>query len=115
MVYRACILSTLLYGSESWSTYMRQEHQLNIFHMRCLRRILGVTWKDHIANHEILDRANIPSIYSLLTQRRLRWVGHVSRMQDGRIPKDILYGELENGTRVPGRPILNYSDVSNVT
>lgn len=111
MIYRACILSTLLYGSECWSTYMRQEHQLNTFHMRCLRRILGVTWRDHVPNQEILDRADIPSMYSILSQRRLRWVGHVSRMQDSRIPKNILYGELEIGTRATGRPLLNYRDV----
>ena len=37
-VYRACIMSTLLYGSESWTTYAGQEKRLNIFHMRCLRR-----------------------------------------------------------------------------
>ena len=43
-VYQACVLSTLLYGSETWTTYMRQEHRLNTFHMRCLRRILGITW-----------------------------------------------------------------------
>merc|ERR1711973_1031012 len=45
-VYRACIVSTLLYGSESWTTYARQEKRLNTFHMRCLRRILSITWSD---------------------------------------------------------------------
>ena len=33
-------------------------------------------------------------MYTLLQQRRFRWSGHVRRMDDGRIPKDILYGEL---------------------
>ena len=33
-VYQACVLSTLLYGSESWTTYARQERQLNGFHLR---------------------------------------------------------------------------------
>ena len=39
-IYRACIVSTLLCGSASWSTYAGQEKRLNIFHMRCLRLIL---------------------------------------------------------------------------
>ena len=43
-IYQACVLSTLLYGSESWTTYMCQERRLNTFHMRCLKRILGITW-----------------------------------------------------------------------
>jgi len=42
--YQACVLSTLLYGSESWTTYTRQERRLNTFHMRCLRRLLGLKW-----------------------------------------------------------------------
>jgi hypothetical protein len=32
-------------------------------------------------------------------------------MGDGRIPKDILYGELATGTRATGQPTLRYKDV----
>ena len=35
-IYRVCVLSTLLYGSESWTLYARQERKLNTFHMCCL-------------------------------------------------------------------------------
>ena len=110
-VYQACVLSTLLYGSETWTLYSRQERRLHVFHMRCLRRLLGITWQDHIANLVVLSRAGLPSMYAMLTQRRLRWLGHVCRMEDGRIPKDILYGELATGTRPTGRPILRYKDI----
>ena len=110
-VYNACVLSTLLYGSESWTTYSRQEKRLNSFHMRSLRRILGITWQEKVTNAEVLSRANLPSMYTLLRQRRLRWLGHVRRMDDGRIPKDILYGELAAGKRNTGRPLLRFKDV----
>ena len=50
-------------------------------------------------------------MFTLLRQRRLRWLGHVRRMDDGRIPKDLLYGELATGKRVPGRPKLRFTDV----
>lgn len=110
-VYQACVLSTLLYGSETWTTYMRQERRLNSFHMRCLKRILGISWQDRIPHRDILERAKVPSIYSLLSQRRLRWLGHVRRMEDGRLPKDILYGQLTQGTRRTGRPQLRFKDV----
>ena len=43
-VYQACVLSTLLYGSESWTTFAQQENRLESFHLRCLRRIMGITW-----------------------------------------------------------------------
>ncbi|XP_052673517.1 uncharacterized protein LOC128155711 [Crassostrea angulata] len=110
-VYNACIISTLLYGSESWTTYSRQERRLNAFHLRCLRRILGISWQDKVPNTEVLSRANLPSMFTMLRQRRLRWLGHVRRMDDGRIPKDILYGELRSGKRSTGRPQLRFKDV----
>ena len=110
-VYNACVVSTLLYGSETWTTYARQERRLNSFHMRCLRRILGISWEDKIPNTEVLSRANLPTMFTLLRQRRLRWLGHVHRMDDGRIPKDLLYGELAAGKRTTGRPQLRFRDV----
>ncbi len=110
-VYNTCVISTLLYGSEAWTTYARQERRLNTFHMRSLRRILGILWQDKVPNTEVLSRAGLPSMFTLLRQRRLRWLGHVHRMPDGRIPKDLLYGELASGKRPTGRPQLRYRDV----
>lgn len=110
-VYQACVLNTLLYSSETWTTYARQENRLESFHLRCLRRILGITWEDKITNTSVLEQTNSHSMHILLTQRRLRWIGHVRRMKDGRIPKDILYGELATGHRPLGRPALRYKDV----
>ena len=37
-------------------------------------------------------------------------MGHVSRMEDGRIPKDVLYRELASGKRNSGRPQLRSRD-----
>ncbi len=79
--------------------------------MISIRRILGISWQDKVTNGDVLSRAGLPSMYTLLRQRRLRWLGHVRRMEDGRIPKDILYGELAMGRRNTGRPHLRYKDV----
>ena len=110
-VYNACVISTLLYGSETWTTYARQERRLNTFHLRSIRRILGITWVDKIPNTEVLARAGTPSIFTLLRHRRLRWLGHVRRMPDDRIPKRVLYGQLASGNRTTGRPKLRFRDV----
>ena len=50
-------------------------------------------------------------MFSLLIQRWLRWLRHVSCMKDGRIPRDILYSELTIGTRPAGRPNLRFKVV----
>ena len=47
----------------------------------------------------------------MLRVRRLRWSGHVCRVDDGRLPKDIFYGELADAPCPRGRPRLCYKDV----
>ncbi|XP_071508357.1 uncharacterized protein [Diadema antillarum] len=79
-------------------------YKLNGFHLRSLRRILGINWIDKVSNAKVLDRAGLPTMYTLIRKHRLHWLGHVRRMDDGRIPKDILYGELASGKRSIGRP-----------
>ena len=49
-VYRACVVSTLLCGSESWTLRSRQERKLDVFHLRFLRRILNITWQGKVPN-----------------------------------------------------------------
>ena len=110
-VYQAVVLGTLLNGSESWALYSHQERRLNAFHLRCIRRLLGLTWQDRVTNVDILAKAGMSSMFAILTTRRLRWLGHVSRMDDGRIPKDLLFGELASGTRPTGHPAFRFKDV----
>ena len=50
-------------------------------------------------------------MYTLLKHRRLRWLEHVVRMVDGRIPKDLLYGERVHGNHPRGRPQLRHKDI----
>ena len=100
---QACVVNTLLYGSVSWTPRARQERKLNVFHLGYLPRIINITWQDRVSNNKILERAGTPSMYTLLKQRRLRWPGQlwspVVRMDDSRIPKDLLYGVLVQGKR----------------
>ncbi|KAK0133547.1 putative uncharacterized transposon-derived protein F52C9.6 [Merluccius polli] len=105
------VLSTLLYASESWTTYRRHEHRLNAFHFRCLHSILGVCWNDHVPNSFILEKTGSSDLYTIIRQRHLRWAGHIQRMDDARLPKLLLYGELANAPRKQGRPRLRFKDV----
>ena len=88
-IYKACVLSSLLYGR---ILFTRQECKLNTFQIRCLRKIQGIDWQDRITNKDVLAKEGIQSLFALLSQRRLRWFHHVRRNKDGRIPKDTLYG-----------------------
>ncbi|KAI8519361.1 hypothetical protein Bbelb_026180 [Branchiostoma belcheri] len=110
-IYRTCVLSALLYGSEAWASHAHVERKLNSFHLRCLRKICGVMWMDKVPNQEIFRRCSITSLYPILKQRRLRWLGHVSRMDQSRLPHQVLYGQLADGKRDRGRPKLRFVDV----
>ena len=109
-VYRAVVLTTLLYGSESWVTYRHDLRLLERFHQRCLRIILNIHWSDYVSNVEVLEQAEITSIEAILLKSHLRWSEHVSIMDDHRLPKIALYGELFTGHRNRGAPKKRYKD-----
>ena len=89
-IYEICMLTSLLYCSETWTTYARHDRKLNSFHLRCLRRILKVRWQEKIPDTEILQRSGLTHVETMIMQKRLRWLGHVARMDDRCIPKAIL-------------------------
>jgi hypothetical protein len=67
-IYRSIILPVLLYGCETWSLRLREEHRLRIFGNRVLRRIFGpkrdeVTgeWR-RLHNEELNDLYSSPNI-----------------------------------------------------
>uniref|UniRef100_A0A8C7WPE7 Reverse transcriptase domain-containing protein n=1 Tax=Oryzias sinensis TaxID=183150 RepID=A0A8C7WPE7_9TELE len=109
-VYRAVVLTTLLYGCETWTTYRRHEKLLQQFHLRCLRNILNIRWHDRITNTEVLERADLLSVITTMRKAQTRWAGHVCRMSDSRIPKQLLYGELSHGSRKVGGQRKRYKD-----
>ncbi|KAI8500866.1 hypothetical protein Bbelb_216840 [Branchiostoma belcheri] len=76
------LANVLLYGSETWITYKRWERLLNSFHMKCLMRNLGLSWQDRTPYSVILQRARVPIMYTLLSKRCLRCLGHFRRMED---------------------------------
>ena len=109
-VYRAVVLTALLYGCESWTLYSRHIKSLEQFHQRCLRRIMNIKWYDKVSNVKVLRKANIPSVEALLVNAQLRWSGHLVRMAEDRLPKQLFYSELTGGCRGRGRPKLRYKD-----
>ncbi|MEE8289810.1 MAG: reverse transcriptase family protein, partial [Nitrosomonadaceae bacterium] len=111
LVYRAFVLTSLLYTSETWTTYVHQIKCLERFHQKCLRHILKIKWQDMVPDTEVLAIANIPSIECLITLHRLRWSGHLVRLDDKRIPKQLFFGELCGGKRRHGHPKLRFKDV----
>ena len=114
-VYKAVVLTTLLYGCEAWTVYKRHSKKLNHFHTTRLRKLLNINWQERIPDTEVLTRAGLPSIPTILIKAQLRWAGHVARMPDSRIPKKLLFGELQEGKRSLGAPKKRYKDTLKVS
>ena len=80
--------------------------QLNL---RCLRGLLGISWEDRDTNQEVLRRSSMPGVEVLIMKAQLRWTGHVMRMEDIHLPKQIC-SELARGTRRKGAQTERYKD-----
>jgi hypothetical protein len=98
----------VLYGCETWSLKLREEHRLRVFENRVLKRIFGlkrdevtVEWRK-LHNEELRDLYSSPSISRIIKSRRMRWVGHVGRMGEKRIAYRLVVGKPE-GRRPLGR------------
>jgi len=101
-VYHAVVLTSLLYGCETWTACRWHEKLINPFHLQCLRNILHICWQDKVSDTEVLKQADLPSAITVMHKAQLRWAGHVSRMPDDRIPKQLFYGELCSGKHTVG-------------
>jgi hypothetical protein len=91
----------VLYGCETWSVTLREEHRLRVFENRVLRRIFGpkrdeVTeeWRK-LDNEELHILYSSPNIIRQIKSRRMRWAGHVARMGEERNVYRVLMGKPE--------------------
>ena len=82
-VYKAVVeLPTLLYACETWTVYQRHAKRLNHFSLSCLRKLLKIKWQDKIPHTEVLKKAGMQNMHTVIKLAQLRWTGHVIRMPD---------------------------------
>jgi hypothetical protein len=113
-IYKTIILPVVLYGPETWSLTLREEHRLKVFENRVLRRIFGskrdeVTgeWRK-LHNEELHDLFSLSSIIRIM-KSRMRWEGYVARMGEKRNAYKLFVGKPE-GKRPLGRPRRRWVD-----
>ena len=115
--YKTIILPVVLYGCETWSVTLREEHRLRVFENKVFRKIFGAK-KDEITEQwRKLHNAELHALYSSpntirsLKSRRLRWAGHVARMEQSRNAYRVLVRKPE-GKRPLERPRRRWEDNS---
>jgi hypothetical protein len=76
----------VLYGSETWSLTLREEHGLRVFERMVLRRFFGPKRNEGTGgrrkpyNEELHNLYSLPSINRMIKSKRMRWAGHIARM-----------------------------------
>jgi len=95
-IYKTLIRPVVTYGSETWTLTKADENLLRIFERKILRKIYGPiqeedTWR--IRNNEELNRSvDGEDIVKFIKAQRIRWLGHVKRMEVGAMPRKMMEG-----------------------
>jgi hypothetical protein len=85
-IYKTTILPVVLYGCETWSLTLKEEHRRRVFENRVLRIIFGPKRDELTGERRKLHSEELHILYSsqnIIRQnksRRMRWAGHVARM-----------------------------------
>ena len=107
-LYMALVVALLTYASESWKQTAKTMHRLDVFHHRCLRKILKIKWQDHVSNQELLQRAGQREMRAIIQDRRLRFVGHLYRRPLSCPARTALNWVPRHGRRGRGRPRMTW-------
>ena len=92
-----------------WSITKAIEKRIDAFDQRCLRRILNITWSEHVTNYEVRRRTGQPLLSdTVMRTRRLKLFGHVARAENSQDHSRALQACISptprNWRRRPGRP-----------
>ena len=80
---RSLVVSMFLYACESWTLTAELEKRTQAFEMRCCRRLLNISYKDHVTNEEVRRKTQAAigeydELLTLVKKRGLGWFGRVS-------------------------------------
>ena len=110
VLYEKVIVPTVMYGSESWGMKETERQKLNVFEMKCLRSMAGVSRLDRVRNEVVRERTGVESeLAARVDKSVLRWFGHVERMENEQLVKKVMNAKVD-GTGVRGRPRYGWMD-----
>ena len=102
-LFKTLVVPVLLYGCETWKMNMGDDQRIDVFHNKCLRRILKINWQDHVTTRELLEKAETRLLSEEVKKRRWKMIGHILR-QNRNSHTNIALSWTPEGKRRRGRP-----------
>ena len=110
VLYEKVVVPTVMYGSESWGMKVTERQKLNVFEMKCLRSMTGVSRLDRVRNEVVRARTGVRrELAARVAMDVLRWFGHVERMDNERLLKKVMNAKVD-GRSARGRPRFGWMD-----
>ena len=107
-LYNSLVIPVAIYASETWKSNNNLAHKLDVFHHRCLRKLLKISWGDHVTNDDVCQRSGQRKLSENVKERHLKMMGHILRMPEERLPKTSLEWIPTGGKRERGRPVTTW-------
>ena len=95
-------MSIFLYACETWTPTAETERKIQTMEMRSFRKLLGISYREHITNEEVRSRIRqaigpYKELLTIVKQLKLQWYGHITRSSG--LAKTFLQGTVQGGRR----------------
>ena len=109
-IFNECVLPTMTYGCETWTTTKFLEQKLKVAQHAMERKMLHITIRDKVKNVEIRNKTNVKDIIERIKEAKWRWAGHIARRDDNRWTKRLTEWQPRTGKRRRGRQKRRWRD-----
>uniref|UniRef100_A0A0K0CSS1 Endonuclease-reverse transcriptase n=1 Tax=Angiostrongylus cantonensis TaxID=6313 RepID=A0A0K0CSS1_ANGCA len=113
-LFDSTVLPALTYASETWSLRKQNERSLSVIERAVERTMLGVSRftqvRDGIRSSDLRQRSEIKDAVLYAKQSKIKWAGHVMRMNDNRWTRAVSDWIPWDVKRTAGRPPTRWSE-----
>ena len=97
---RTCVLSVFMYACKTWILRKADRARILAFEMTCYRRVLEIKWQEKITSVEVCKRLSVQkNLVQEVMKIKLTLFGHICRMNDERMVKNVMFGMIDGKVR----------------